>query len=106
MRCQHLQSSSRDPSIFAAMRKASVLFIDPSGELLCPGSAEKKVYIATGDSGQGMTGGTIAGIVISSQILGKPHPWSEVQPPSASLMSAAASCAPGITATHRAFCCG
>ena len=77
MRWQHLQSS-QDPFIFAGTHKTSALLIDPSGDLLCPEIAEKKLYIATGDSGQGMTGGTIAGIVISAQILGKPHPWSEV----------------------------
>lgn len=40
------------------------------------------VYIATGDSGQGMTGGTLAGLVISSLILGSPHPWAELYNPS------------------------
>jgi hypothetical protein len=37
------------------------------------------VYIATGDSGQGMTGGTIAGIVIRDLILGRRNSWAEVQ---------------------------
>jgi len=27
----------------------------------------------------GMTGGTIAGIIISQQILGNKHPWSDVR---------------------------
>jgi len=39
------------------------------------------VYVATGDSGEGMTGGTIAGIVITSLILNKPHPWIDVYSP-------------------------
>ncbi|GAQ83159.1 Ubiquinol cytochrome c reductase subunit RIP1 [Klebsormidium nitens] len=39
-------------------------------------------YIATGDSGQGMTGGTIAGLVISSLILNGNHKWAEVYSPS------------------------
>ena len=28
-----------------------------------------------------VTGGTIAGIIISNQILGNQHPWSDVRPP-------------------------
>lgn len=39
------------------------------------------VYVATGDSGEGMTGGTIGGIVISNLILGKSHPWIDVYSP-------------------------
>lgn len=34
-----------------------------------------------GDSGQGMTGGTIAGIVIADLILGRPNPWADVYNP-------------------------
>lgn len=29
-----------------------------------------------------VTGGTIAGIIISNQILGNQHPWSDVRPTS------------------------
>lgn len=36
---------------------------------------------AAGDSGEGMTGGTIAGIVISNLILNRPHPWIDVYSP-------------------------
>lgn len=39
------------------------------------------VYIATGDSGQGMTHGTIAGILISDLITGRPNPWAELYDP-------------------------
>lgn len=39
------------------------------------------VFVATGDSGEGMTGGTIAGIVISNLILSRPHPWTDVYSP-------------------------
>eukprot|EP00850_Spirogloea_muscicola_P001748 SM000006S19513 [mRNA] locus=s6:1269219:1272436:+ [translate_table: standard] len=41
-----------------------------------------KTYIATGDSGEGMTGGTIAGMVISDLILGNPNPWADLYSPS------------------------
>jgi glycine/D-amino acid oxidase-like deaminating enzyme/nitrite reductase/ring-hydroxylating ferredoxin subunit len=34
------------------------------------------VYIATGDSGHGLTHGTIAGILLTDLILGQPNPWA------------------------------
>jgi glycine/D-amino acid oxidase-like deaminating enzyme/nitrite reductase/ring-hydroxylating ferredoxin subunit len=42
----------------------------------------KNVYIATGDSGMGMTHGTIAGILLSDLIMGVENPWSEIYSPS------------------------
>ena len=40
------------------------------------------VYIATGDSGQGMTHGTIAGILLTDLIQGRKNKWEEVYNPS------------------------
>jgi glycine/D-amino acid oxidase-like deaminating enzyme/nitrite reductase/ring-hydroxylating ferredoxin subunit len=40
------------------------------------------VYIVTGDTGMGMTHGTIAGILISDLIGGIPNPWHELYDPS------------------------
>jgi glycine/D-amino acid oxidase-like deaminating enzyme/nitrite reductase/ring-hydroxylating ferredoxin subunit len=40
------------------------------------------VYIATGDSGQGMTHGTIAGILITDLIQGRENPWAGLYDPS------------------------
>ncbi|GAQ92792.1 Ubiquinol cytochrome c reductase subunit RIP1 [Klebsormidium nitens] len=51
--------------------------VEPFSEVLDGGH----LYIATGDSGQGMTGGTIAGIVIADPILGKHNPWADVYSP-------------------------
>lgn len=42
---------------------------------------EDNVYIATGDSGNGMTHGTIAGMLISDLILGKHNEWTELYDP-------------------------
>ena len=39
------------------------------------------VYIATGDSGQGMTHGTIAGILLTDLILGRDNPWAKLYDP-------------------------
>lgn len=43
---------------------------------------DKNIYIATGDSGNGMTHGTIAGMLISDLILGKSNPWEKLYDPS------------------------
>ena len=40
------------------------------------------VYIATGDSGNGMTHGTIAGILLTDLILGRENKWAELYDPS------------------------
>ncbi len=42
---------------------------------------DKTVYIATGFSGNGMTHGTIAGILISDLILEKKNPWADIYDP-------------------------
>ena len=45
-----------------------------------PGGREN-VYVATGDSGQGMTHATIAGMLISDLILGRENPWTLLYDP-------------------------
>jgi glycine/D-amino acid oxidase-like deaminating enzyme/nitrite reductase/ring-hydroxylating ferredoxin subunit len=40
------------------------------------------VFVATGDSGHGMTHGTIAGMLISDMILGRPNDWERLYDPS------------------------
>ena len=48
-----------------------------------PGDGEEKnVFIATGDSGNGITHGTIAGIILTDLILGKTNPWVSLYNPS------------------------
>lgn len=43
---------------------------------------EENVFIATGDSGMGMTHGTIAGMLLTDLILGRENPWAELYSPS------------------------
>lgn len=43
---------------------------------------ESNVYIVTGDSGMGMTHGTIGGMLLTDLICGKANPWAEVYDPS------------------------
>ncbi len=42
---------------------------------------DKNIYLATGDAGNGLTHGTIAGLLLRDQILGKDNPWSEIYLP-------------------------
>jgi glycine/D-amino acid oxidase-like deaminating enzyme/nitrite reductase/ring-hydroxylating ferredoxin subunit len=53
-----------------------------------PGDAGN-VYIATGDSGNGMTHGTIAGILLTDLILGRDNPWAALYDPSRITLRAA-----------------
>ncbi len=62
-----------------------------SGQVMEPNDAlgfigrnpgEKNVYIVTGDSGNGMTHGTIAGMLITDLICDRPNPWAEAYDPS------------------------
>ena len=45
-----------------------------------PDGAEN-VFMASGDSGQGMTHGTIAGILLCDMLLGRPNPWETLYNP-------------------------
>ena len=47
------------------------------------------VFIATGDSGMGMTHGTIAGILLTDLILGRENPWATLYDPSRKTLRAA-----------------
>ena len=42
---------------------------------------DQHTYIVTGDSGNGMTSGTIAGILLSDLIVRGEHPWARVYSP-------------------------
>jgi glycine/D-amino acid oxidase-like deaminating enzyme/nitrite reductase/ring-hydroxylating ferredoxin subunit len=43
---------------------------------------DANVYIATGDSGQGMTHGTIAGMLLTDLIMQRSNPWADLYAPS------------------------
>lgn len=49
---------------------------------------EPNVYIATGDSGMGMTHGTIAGLLLTDLIMGRDNHWAEVYDPARKTVSA------------------
>ena len=43
---------------------------------------DKNIYVATGDSGNGMTHGTIAGVLLTDLILGRKNAWADLYDPS------------------------
>jgi glycine/D-amino acid oxidase-like deaminating enzyme/nitrite reductase/ring-hydroxylating ferredoxin subunit len=47
-----------------------------------------RVYVATGDSGNGLTHGTIAGLLIPALMSGRAHPWADVYAPDRSHLHA------------------
>lgn len=49
---------------------------------------EENVFIVTGDSGMGVTHGTIAGMLLTDLILGRANPWSELYDPARKTLSA------------------
>lgn len=53
-----------------------------------PGDA-KEVYIITGDSGHGMTHSTIAGMLITDQIMGRANPWETLYDPARTSLKSA-----------------
>ena len=46
-----------------------------------PTSGHENCYVITGDSGMGMTHGTLGAMLVSDLILGKPNPWAALYDP-------------------------
>jgi glycine/D-amino acid oxidase-like deaminating enzyme/nitrite reductase/ring-hydroxylating ferredoxin subunit len=47
-----------------------------------PDPGDESVFVATGDSGMGMTHGTIAGMILCDLLQGRENPWSKLYDPS------------------------
>ena len=83
--CLENWTRKRFPVVQAVEYKWSGQVLEPSDALAYIGrnpGDEPNVYIATGDSGHGMTHGTIAGILIPDLIAGRENPWSQIYDPS------------------------
>jgi glycine/D-amino acid oxidase-like deaminating enzyme/nitrite reductase/ring-hydroxylating ferredoxin subunit len=50
----------------------------------------ENIYVVTGDSGMGITHGTIAGMLLSDLVLGRTNPWEKLYDPSRVTLGAAA----------------
>lgn len=59
--------------VFESLDGVAYIGPDPAGQ--------RGVYVATGDSGMGMTHGTVAGVLLRDQILGVENAWSELYDP-------------------------
>ena len=62
----------------------SGMVLEPADSLAFIGSDnfEENVFIATGDSGHGMTHGVIAGMLLTDLIAGRENPWAALYDPS------------------------
>ena len=47
-----------------------------------PGTTANTIYLISGDSGNGMTHGTLGGMILTDLITGKPNPWADIYNPS------------------------
>lgn len=63
--------------------------VDYMGYLGRNPGADRHIFVATGDSGNGMTHGTIAGILLTDLVLGLKNPWAALYDPSRVKLGAA-----------------
>ncbi|HJQ20143.1 MAG TPA: FAD-dependent oxidoreductase [Gemmatimonadaceae bacterium] len=74
----------RWPHASGVLWRWSGQIIEPSDGLAYIGrnpDGAENVFMAMGDSGQGMTHGTIAGILLTDLVLGRKNPWESVYDP-------------------------
>jgi Rieske Fe-S protein len=50
-------------------------------------SSGENLFVATGDSGMGLTHGTIAGLLITDLIMGRENPWEKLYDPSRKMLN-------------------
>ncbi len=85
-RYQRLESWAREhlPKMGPVLFRWSGQVMEPIDGLAFIGrnpADKENVYIATGDSGMGMTHGTIAGLLLTDLILGRDNPWAKLYDP-------------------------
>lgn len=73
----------RIPAAGAVRFRWSGQVLEPANGLgiIGPDAPGSNVYVATGDSGMGMTHGTIAGLLLSDLIAGRSNPWATLYDP-------------------------
>ena len=83
-RCLEEWTRARFPQLEEITWRWSGQVMEPADGLAFIGrnpDGAENVYLATGDSGHGMTHGTIAGLLLSDLITGKPNPWEKLYDP-------------------------
>ncbi len=80
----HQWARQHFPAIKESLYEWSGEWIEPIDSIAFIGLSpfQNSVYMVTGDSGQGMTHGTIAGMLISDLILGNSNSWADLYSPS------------------------
>lgn len=94
LRFDRLESWARErfPSLEKVRYRWSGQVLEPVDGLAFIGKnpgPEANVYVATGSSGNGMTYGTIAGMLLTDLIHGRENPWSEIYDPARITLRAA-----------------
>ncbi len=91
-RCLEEWARQRFPMIQSVDYKWSGQVMEPVDYMgyigLNPGT-DQHIFVATGDSGNGMTHGTIAGILLTDLVLGLKSPWAALYDPSRVKLGAA-----------------
>ena len=74
---------SHFPAVNEIVYKWSGQVLEPLDSLAFIGKnpGDENVYIITGDSGNGMTHGTLGGMIITDLILGRENPWASLYSP-------------------------
>lgn len=78
-------SRERFPAMGAVAQRWSGQIMEPADLVAFIGRNpmdEANIFIATGDSGNGITHGTIAGLILTELIQGRGHPWAKLYDPS------------------------
>lgn len=75
---------SRFPSAGALVGRWSGQIMEPVDGLAFIGRApgQRDVYLITGDSGQGMTNGTLGAMLVTDLVVGRDNPWEGIYDPS------------------------
>ena len=85
-RFERLEAWARErwPSAGARLTEWTGQVLEPNDYLAFIGrnpDGAEHVWLATGDSGMGMTHGTIAGILLEALVMGREHPWEKLYDP-------------------------
>ena len=87
-RYRRLEAWAREriPQAGDAQFRWSGQIMEPADGMAFIGRYSDHVYIATGDSGQGMTHGTVAGMLLRDLLLGRDNPWAKLYDPGRSTL--------------------
>ncbi len=72
------------PAVQAIVHRWSGQVLEPvdGGAFIGKNPGDENIYIITGDSGNGMTHGTIGGLLLADLIAGRDNPWAKLYDPS------------------------